>query len=77
MPTSTNPISGIGTSHGIGDSIQNYMAKPETISKVIKIPWKLYKFVNSIGDRKKSVKNAMIVGESIRQWWNSSIRRES
>ena len=41
------------------------------ISKRIKIPWKMYKFVNIEGDSKKSLANATIIGESIKHWWNS------
>jgi len=53
--------------------MQNYiLSTPETVSKVVKIPWRMYKFINNIDNRKKAVKNAMIIGEAIRQWWNSS-----
>ena len=49
------------------------ISKEQMITKCIKIPWKMYKFVNNINDRKKSVKNANVIGDAIRQWWNSTV----
>ena len=44
---------------------------PKKISKRIKIPWKMYKFVDIKGDKKKSLANATVIAESIQRWWNS------
>ena len=52
------------------------ISKEQMITKCIKIPWKMYKFVNNIGDIKKSVKNANVIGDAIRQWWNSTLNRD-
>lgn len=62
---------GVGTV--AGSTEQPEEQKPAVnISKRIKIPWKMYKFVDIKGDRKKSLANATVIGGSIQQWWNSN-----
>lgn len=66
------PSAGIGTSTQSIPNPNMFIPEAPTTSKVIKIPWKMYKFVNNVYDRKKSVKNAKAIGNAIQQWWNSA-----
>ena len=72
-PNAGAPNTGITTSSQSPKPPSNMLIpEPPITSKVIKIPWKMYKFVNNVYDRKKSVKNAKAIGNAIQQWWNSA-----
>jgi hypothetical protein len=54
------------------ESYENGQPPATPLSRRIKIPWRMYKMVNGMINRKKGYANAKIIGGAIDQWWNNN-----
>jgi len=72
---SYNTISGgfapytMGTSSLFADSDSITNETPNTYTRRIKIPWKMYRFTDIFCDKRKSLANGKIIGKGIHAWW--------
>jgi len=79
FPSGGYAISGTlsGVSNTQGPASASYQGTGQipasvTVTKQIKIPWKMYKLSDIKGDLKKSLSNAKVIGNAIMSWWANS-----
>jgi len=67
----SSPTGGVTASPSTFNNI-NTSEQTFSVSKLIKIPWRIYKLSDIPNDLARSKTNAHIIGESIQRWWSEA-----